>query len=160
MSSALEIFEAESRKFELRLTEKERAEFRSTSLEDVKTTIMQTQHSQVSTKNLMDSSRLKQFLEGMEQSALVIEVFANSSIYVGFVWGPIKFLLLAARHWTDSYDTLLDAYKDIGECLPQLEGFGHIFSSDLQMQCYLAWIYADILKFHRAAHRWFQGPST
>jgi hypothetical protein len=149
MTSAVDIFEAECRKFELRLTEKERVEFRSTTLEDVKAAINRIQQSQQSTKTLMDSSRLKNFLDIMEQFGKVIDIFVNASVYVAFVWGPIKFLLLAARNLTDSYDTLLEAYKDIGESLPQLEGFGSLFCSDPRMQSLLACIYVDILKFHR-----------
>jgi hypothetical protein len=159
MSSAQDIFEDEGKKFELRLTEKERVDYKSTTLQDVKRTITQIQQMQQSTKTLMDSSRLRSFIEAMEQFDQVIGVFANTSIYVGLVYGPIKFLLLAARNFTESYDALMDAYKDIGESLPQLDAFRELFSSDRQMQYYLAWIYVDILKFHREARLMFQGQS-
>lgn len=159
MNSAEDIFEAESRKFENRLTEKERASYKTTTLEDVKATILQIQTSQNSTKTLMDTSRVKNFLEAMEQFGQVIDIFANSNVYVSFVWGPVKLLLLAARNWADLYDALLDAYRDIGESLPLLKGFGEVFSSDPQLQCYLAWIYADILKFHQEAQVIFRRSS-
>jgi ABC-type sugar transport system ATPase subunit len=80
-------------KFRARLTLKEQAEFQSTTLKDVRNTIVRIQHDQDNTKSMRDMARIQSFLEAMEQLSEVIEVFLNVSNFVAFVWGPIKFLL-------------------------------------------------------------------
>jgi hypothetical protein len=44
-------------------------------------------------KELMNLTRIRRFLEAMDQYGKVIEVFLNASSMLCFVWGPMKFCL-------------------------------------------------------------------
>ena len=79
--------------FKTRLTKQEEESFRKTTLEDVKREITLTQKKQGENKTMMNSNRLKSFLEAMDQWGQVVAIFANSSEFVAFIWGPVKFLL-------------------------------------------------------------------
>ena len=64
-----------------------------------------------------------------------------------------------ASAWTESFDTLLDAYKQLAETIPLLEQYQALFKTHQHMVDALAEIYADILEFHGAALRVFKQPS-
>ena len=61
-------------------------EFRVTSLEDVQETIVQIQNAQGSQRKMMNLTRIKAFLEAMEQYSKILEVFLNVSEFIAFVW--------------------------------------------------------------------------
>ena len=42
---------------------------------------------------MMNLTRIKAFLEAMEQFEQIVNVFLNVNDFVAFIWGPIKFLL-------------------------------------------------------------------
>jgi len=50
-----------------------------------------------------------------------------------------------------SLDTLLNAYEQIGEPIPQLLQYDKLFKQNPAMQLILGYIYKDILEFHRRA---------
>jgi len=87
-------FERALRAFEKRLTPSESAQFSSTSLDDLKVTILSIQAEQRARKKMMHMGRVQAFLEAMEQFGRVIDVFVNVNSMLAFVWGPIKLLLL------------------------------------------------------------------
>ncbi|KAK0111064.1 hypothetical protein ONS95_001444 [Cadophora gregata] len=93
----------------------------------------------------------------MDQFGKVIGVFVNASAFVAFVWGPMKFCLLTARTWTDSFETLLDAYGQLGEHIPLLQQYHSFFGSTSEMTTVLVLIYKDILSFHKEATKFFSG---
>lgn len=93
MSSDEDIFEAVLSEFKARLTKKELEDFGFASLEGVQSEIARIQKEQEMLKNMMDTSRLKLFLDAMNQFGKVIEVFLDASKFVPFIWGPMKFLL-------------------------------------------------------------------
>jgi hypothetical protein len=64
-----------------------------------------------------------------------------------------------ASAWTESFDTLLDAYKQLAESIPLLEQYQALFKNNQHMVDALSVIYADILDFHGAALRIFKQPS-
>jgi hypothetical protein len=76
-----------------RLSAKEQMDYEGTSLSDLKMSIIQIQNRLETTKDNPNMKRLSKFMEAMEQFGKVIEVFANSTPYVAFIWGPIKFIL-------------------------------------------------------------------
>jgi hypothetical protein len=69
------------------------------------------------------------------------------------------FDLQVASAWTESFDTLLDAYKQLAESIPLLEQYQALFRNNQHMVDALSEIYADILEFHGAALRVFKQPS-
>jgi hypothetical protein len=64
-------------------------------------------------------------------------------------------ILQTASHWAESFDALLNAYEQIGEQIPQLEQYKAIFDYSPRMRQVLAFIYEDILDFHKRAIRFF-----
>jgi hypothetical protein len=144
--------------FKARLNSKERDDFQFTTLEDVRVTIAHIQAEQGNQKTMMNLNRLESFLEAMNQFGNVIEVFLNASNFVCFIWGPMKFLLQVTSNWADSFDTILDAYQQIGEQIPLLKQYQILFDHSPHMQKVLEMIYLDILEFHRRALRIFSGP--
>ncbi|KAE8449029.1 hypothetical protein EG329_008617 [Mollisiaceae sp. DMI_Dod_QoI] len=138
-------------RFKIGLTDREREDFELTSLDEVHTVVLEIQNEQASERKMQDMTRRQSFLEGMEQYSNVIEVFLDVSMFVAFVWGPVKFLLQVAKTWTDSLDLLLNAYEQVGETIPQLLQYDKLFSQNTAMQRVLGLIYQDILEFHRRA---------
>jgi hypothetical protein len=178
-------FERALKAFERRLTPNEKARFNATSLDDLKVTILSIQADQRSRKQMMNMSRVKSFLEAMEQFGKVIEVFLNVNNILSFVWGPMKLLLLVrvffvhavkfvislfgsrekltvpetATTWSDSLDSLLDAYQEISENFPIFEGYQSIFAKNERMQVVLECVWSNILDFHIRALRIFDQTS-
>ncbi len=64
-----------------------------------------------------------------------------------------------ANTFAESFDTLLDAYEQLGENIPLFIQYKQLFHSDSRMNSILALIYEDILEFHQAALRVFQKSS-
>lgn len=89
-----ETFEDVLRKCKTRLTPKESKEFTETSLADVQKTILKIQKDQEQLKRATNLTRLRSFLEAMDQFGKTIEIFLNSSPFVALIWGPMKFMLL------------------------------------------------------------------
>ncbi|KAF5532222.1 C2H2 C2HC zinc finger [Fusarium mexicanum] len=142
--------------FQNRLKPAEKQQFEVTTLDELKVTILAIQSQQRSRKKLMHMGRLVPFLEAMEQFGKVIEVFLNVSEVLAFVWGPMKLLLLTAINWTESFDTLLDAYQRIAENFPIFEGYQNTFSGNDKMQTVMEHAWSNILEFHIKALRIFE----
>ena len=68
------------------LKPRDKRNFTMTTLEDLKREIGQIQAAQNSKRRLQNLNRLRPFLEAMDQFGKVIEVFAQSSEFVAFVW--------------------------------------------------------------------------
>jgi hypothetical protein len=64
----------------------ERKEFEFSTLEDVYDVIEQIQNVHGSERNMRNLTRIKSFLEAMEQYGKVIEVFLNAADLLAFVW--------------------------------------------------------------------------
>ena len=73
-------------RFKSHLTPEEQDKFGFTSLEDVQETIAQIQSAQGSKRRMRNLTRLKGFIEAMEQYGKIIEVFLNVSEFIAFVW--------------------------------------------------------------------------
>ena len=73
-------------RFKCHLSAAEQEDFGVTSLEDVQRTIAQIQQTQGSEKRMRNLTRIKAFIEAMEQYGKVVEVFLNVSDIIAFVW--------------------------------------------------------------------------
>lgn len=82
-------------RFKDHLSPAEQEEFRLTSLEDLHDTINQIQNTQGSERRMRNLTRIKGFLEAMEQYSKVVEVFLNASDILAFVWVCRQFYLFA-----------------------------------------------------------------
>jgi hypothetical protein len=74
------------------LTEEQKNDFRFSNLEDFQTTIVAIQNRQSSEKKMRNLARLRCFLEAIEQYGKVIDVFVNTSEFVGFIWVDTPYL--------------------------------------------------------------------
>jgi hypothetical protein len=59
-----------------------------------------------------------------------------------------------------AFDALLEMYERIGVSLPQLEQYQDLFQSNAHMRTILHLLYADILRFHKKALKFFKHPGT
>ena len=73
-------------RFKDHLSPTEQDEFGVTSLKDVQETIARIQQTQGSERKMRNLTRIKAFLEAMEQYGKVVEVFVNVSDIIAFVW--------------------------------------------------------------------------
>ncbi|KAI6471127.1 hypothetical protein MCOR15_001015 [Pyricularia oryzae] len=144
-------FELALDKFRAQLSDQERVKFAVTKKGDLQVAILNIQNEQRLSKKMVNMRRAQGFIEAMEQFGKVIEVFVNSSEILAFVWGPMKFLLLSAKSWTDSTNELLDTYQHIADSLPIFEGYQDLFKEDGVMQETLKHVWEVILDFHLEA---------
>ncbi|KAJ3548577.1 hypothetical protein NM208_g941 [Fusarium decemcellulare] len=149
-------FQRALKDFESRLKPSEISKFKATALDDLKVTILAIQSEQRSRKQMMHMGRIMSFLEAMEQFGKVIEVFLNVADMLAFIWGPVKLLLLTAASWSESFDTLLDAYQLIAENFPIFESYQSIFPENERMRTILECAWSNILDFHIQALRIFE----
>ncbi|KEF62317.1 uncharacterized protein A1O9_00289 [Exophiala aquamarina CBS 119918] len=145
-------------RFKNRLTATELRKFKGTTLQDVKKTLVDIEKRQETQRELRNLTRIRGFLDAMEQFGKVIEVFTNSSNMVAFIWGPLKFLLQMSSTWANSLDRILEAYQQIGEVFPLLQQYESLFIQHTEMRKILVWIYKDILEFHTRVIRFFDHP--
>jgi hypothetical protein len=157
------------------LTPDELRDFQLTTLDDLKVQMSIIQNDQRKSKKLQYLKRLGPFLDTMEQYGKIVEVFLNLHEVVAFVWvraleiplgfslidaqGPMKFLLMVAKNYTDAFNALLDAYLEIGQNMPQFSQYQTLFQDNVHMQLALAHIFEDILEFHKEALRYFRQRS-
>ena len=90
-------FQEALKKFKARLSSHERGSFQYTTLDDLRLALLQMQDRQARNFENRNLRRVQRFLEGFSQLGQVVEVFLNSADSVGFVWGPMKFILLVSR---------------------------------------------------------------
>ena len=63
-----------------------------------------------------------------------------------------------ASNYTDAFDLLLDAYKDIGNSLPQFGKYAQLFGNKPSVRKVLVEIFEGILRFHKRAMGFFRRP--
>ncbi|KAK6062398.1 zinc finger protein [Seiridium cupressi] len=121
------------------LTPKQSEDFKFDSLDGLRSTIHTIQNEQADKKRIRHMKRLEPFLRTMEQYGKVVDIFVNTSEVLAFVWGPMKWLLIA-----------------IWEELPSLNLFQQLFQDRPYLQNVLRWIYQDIMDFHKEAMAYFR----
>ncbi|CAO2653801.1 Nn.00g032120.m01.CDS01 [Neocucurbitaria sp. VM-36] len=142
--------------FKRELSQDEIQTFNFTSSMDLKESIRQLQKDQMSVKHMKNLYRLNAFVEAMDQFDKVVHVFLNASNYLGFIWGPAKFMLLTASSYAEALNTLLDAYQEIGEHIPLLQQYESQLKNNPYIQELVGLIFKDVLIFHRKAMKHFR----
>ncbi|KAM7217735.1 hypothetical protein V8F06_006869 [Rhypophila decipiens] len=127
-------------KFAAYLTDEQRKEFRGCSLKEVEQTIKNIETRLASQRRQRNMQKISNFLEGMNQLGKVIEVFVNCDSTVAFIWGPIKFVLLApgARHltvfstrWKIVFDSAWKTFRaEFGPILTKLKRHRELLSGE------------------------------
>ncbi|KAF2024888.1 C2H2 domain-containing protein [Setomelanomma holmii] len=145
------------RSFRNRLTPDQLQDFKITTYEQLCNDLDHLQQEMGKRKLLMNLARIKPFLQGMQRLGQVVGVFLNVHEIVCFVWGPIKFLLMTASAVSEAFETLLDAFKQIGEQLPLLADYEMLHGDNPKMVDALEMIYIDIFAFYDRATKFVRG---
>jgi len=85
-SSQETVFHDVLERFKTSLSSNDRDEFQFTTLDDLQAVIAAIQEKQASEKKMRNLTRLKKFLEAMDEYGKVIEIFLNNSQFIAFVW--------------------------------------------------------------------------
>ncbi|KAF1361979.1 C2H2 domain-containing protein [Lizonia empirigonia] len=137
------------RKFKARLLGPELTDFQYTTVEDLRRKMRHIKTDQECRRDMVNMRRMEGCIEAMNHFGKVIEVFLNVEEAVAFVWGPMKFLLMTASEVIESFDTLLDAYEQIGEQMPSLSSYERLFGDDDQLKGALEHI---LIRFQEYQH--------
>ena len=86
-------FQDSLKKFKARLTGPQLKQFQFATLEDLEWEARKIQKEQAARAAAMNLPRISSFVLGFKQFGEIVEVFLNTSNFVAFVWGPMKFLL-------------------------------------------------------------------
>lgn len=73
-------------KFKAGLSDKEKNQFATTTIQDLNVAIEAIQRKLQSEKKLRAMSQLERFLEGMKEYDKVLSVFLNTSTILAFIW--------------------------------------------------------------------------
>ncbi|KAI4132225.1 MAG: hypothetical protein LQ347_002654 [Umbilicaria vellea] len=143
--------------FKAQITQEDTDRFKITTFNDLKSVVNDIQAEQALRKSLRNMTKIRPYLDGLNQYAAVIEVFVNSKPDIlAFIWGPIKFCLKIASNFSEAFDALLDAYRQIGDALPIFSDINNLFSSHSNVQQILVNVYEDILEFHSRSVKFFK----
>ncbi|KAG8533005.1 uncharacterized protein KY384_001787 [Bacidia gigantensis] len=145
-STAIEHFKIKSG-----LTSRELVDIQVTSLPNLQDALGSIQQKQLASKTQRHLRRLQPFLDSMEQYSQVINVFANTSDIVAFIW--------VASNFSEAFNTMLEGYSSIGESFPQFAQYEALFGNNSYMQSALSAIFEDILDFHLEAVKLFKQRS-
>ncbi|KAK2606195.1 hypothetical protein QQS21_003366 [Conoideocrella luteorostrata] len=144
--------------FKKTMGRREVAEYETTTLRTLETSIRDIQAEQHSKRCLQDMNRLKQYMEAMKQFMEVAKALCNRDDIMAFIWGPTKRLLQISSTVAKPFGQLLDAYERMGENMPLLGQYIDHLGPSSHMIHIIKLIYEDILKFHQLALQYFQQP--
>ena len=103
--------------------------------------------------------KIKPFIDGLQKYSTTIEQFVtiNPGILAA-IWGPVKLLLQISSNVAKCFDSILNALRDIGYCLPRFDMFSRVFQRDTRVSEVLVWLYTDLLEFYREVLKLFRKP--
>ncbi|KAK8057086.1 hypothetical protein PG996_011023 [Apiospora saccharicola] len=134
-------------------------QIRSTaSLDDVKLAIQQIETRLAASQRLRNLGRIIPFIDALERFSKALEVACNGTDFLPWIWAPIKFVLLAVQEHTHALETILAAYADIGSRMPRLSVYLDAFRDNQSFQHLIAFMFEDIVEFHRKAYSWITKP--
>ncbi|RGP62626.1 nacht domain-containing protein [Fusarium sporotrichioides] len=124
----------------------------TTNLDDVKLAIGQVERQLAARQLLRDMDRITPFVDAIGRYSKALEVAANGTPYLPWLWAPIKLVLLAVQDHTHALDKILSAYGQIGLQMPRFSRFAEAFPNDRSFQHLLGFLFEDVLEFHRRAY--------
>lgn len=127
--------------------------FASTTLADVRDEALRIEKQLRARRTSRNMARLQPFLRGIEHYAKVVEVLCNGTLYLSWIWAPVKLMLMLSIDCLDAFEKLIDAYGRIADILPRFDRLASALSHDHNFQALLALVYADILEFHRRTYK-------
>ncbi|KAK6342295.1 hypothetical protein TWF718_007698 [Orbilia javanica] len=140
-------FDEAVRKFRDRLPVEQQLSFKTTTRTDVEVLAMKLQEAQEGRNSHKALGLLRPFIDGLSGYAKVIEVFAQTSEILCFVWIGAK--------WQTTIDKLLEALSEVGEKLLLFEKCSRLIVADPRFRDILVRVYSDILELLWTAIRVF-----
>lgn len=129
------------------LTAQQRTSFRLASLQGLSMTLMRIQDRLAAKSKAVNLPRLQVFLDGIVKLGK-LSSFSETSEFISYVWGAIKFLFETTRNFYDTLDSLLDDYERIGISISYADTTWTWLMDNPQRDNILANIFGDILQFH------------
>ncbi|KAI1322466.1 hypothetical protein F5Y16DRAFT_39333 [Xylariaceae sp. FL0255] len=122
------------------------------SLDDVKISIQQIERQLAARRALRHLQRLTPFIDAIDRYSKAIEVAANGTPYLPWLWAPLKFILQSVQDCTYALDKILMAYGHIGNNMPRFTQYANAFLKHTGFQYLLAFLFEDVMEFHRKAY--------
>ncbi|KAJ2987229.1 hypothetical protein NUW58_g4620 [Xylaria curta] len=130
----------------------------TTSLDDVKIAIQQVERELAARQSLRNFQRITPFVDAIDRYSKAIEVAANGTPYLPWLWAPLKIVLQGAYDCTHALDKILVAYGHIGNAMPRLTQYTDAFPQHRGFQQLIAFLFEDIIEFHRKAYSMITKP--
>ncbi|KAF7535698.1 hypothetical protein G7054_g5180 [Neopestalotiopsis clavispora] len=126
--------------------------------DEVKLALGQIERHLAARQSLRNFDRIAPFLGAAERFSQVVEVVCNGTPYLPWIWAPVKFIIQSARDHAHVLDKLLMAYGNIGTHMPRLSRYAEAFPDDHAFQQMVAYLFEDVLEFHRKAYSMIKKP--
>ncbi|KAE8444291.1 hypothetical protein EG329_000698 [Mollisiaceae sp. DMI_Dod_QoI] len=138
------------------LTTNDAATFEDTTFQDVWRSVEVLQKVQSQSGSVQNIQHIEPFLKALQNYSAVLETTCDDTLYLSWLWAPIKLMLQLAADDENAFETLIDAYKQIEESMPQFRGITDSYHSGENFQAVMSLTYKDILEFHRATYELFR----
>ncbi|RYP72553.1 hypothetical protein DL769_004427 [Monosporascus sp. CRB-8-3] len=132
--------------------------FENETIEGVQKAAQDIENQLAARSSLRNMRRLMPLFTGLGYYSKSIEVACNGTPYLPWLWAPIKLILKISSDYVESFDRIIKAYSQIGDCLTRFQVLSSTFNHDSTFQQTLGVFYADILRFHREAYRLLRRP--
>ncbi|KAI0476181.1 hypothetical protein GGR56DRAFT_641517 [Xylariaceae sp. FL0804] len=130
----------------------------TTSLDEVRVAIQQVERQLAARQSLRNLQRLTPFVDAVHRYSAAVEVACNGTPYLPWLWAPLKFVLEAVYDCTHALDKILMAYASIGSYMPRFARYAGVFPQNHDFQQLLAFLFEDIIEFHRRAYSMIRKP--
>jgi len=160
LSAARQTVERAFKDLERTIAPAESRDFSSTTLDDVRKAAIEVERQLAARQSLRNTRRLDPLFKGLEHYAKIIEVLANGTDYLPWIWAPIKLILKVAADYVEAFERIIKAYSDIADSLHRFQRLELSFRDKPEIYPTFAVFYADILSFHKAAYKFVTRPCT
>ncbi|KAK8112151.1 uncharacterized protein PG998_008608 [Apiospora kogelbergensis] len=126
----------------------------TSKLEDVRDAVRKIERHLAATQRLRNFGRILPFLDSLEKYSKALEVACNGTDYLPLDLGTHQ----AVQEHVHALDKVLMAYADIGSCMPRLSIYIEAFPTNQAFQHLIAFLFEDIIEFHRKAYSWITKP--
>ena len=133
-------------------------EFLTLSIRDIYEECLRIDDKLALNKRIRNMRRVRPFLEGIERYSKVIEPLCNGTPFLPWIWAPTKLILQISAEHESAVEKIVSAYGRIGDVLPRLNRLSSTLVDEVDFQQILAFVFADILEFHREAYKFLHRP--
>lgn len=133
--------------------------FRSATLEQVKSEVLKIENELAARQSLRNMQRLAPLFQGLEHYAKVMDILCNGTPFLPWIWAPISLILRIASEHLEAFDLIIKGYSRIAECLGRFSLLSSSFKGNQDFQQNFSVFYADILEFHKHAYKFVRRRS-